>query len=512
MNTKILIIMAFSGASILLGCNSRSEPIETSALIETIQNDRAVIYQKPEISQGLNEKLRIEDALALAIKYNLDTKVSEMDELIAADDVDLQMLSALPTVTTNLQRQGRNNRGGSSSFSLLTNSESLEPSISQEQYRNVVQLTTEWNLLDAGINLWRGKSVSDQLLIAQERRRKIYQSVVQDTYIAYWRAAIAQRFLPEIDQMMSQISEAIEDTDRKVEQGVVAVGDAQAEKAELIEKQMQLSRTQSGLQLADLELKTLIAYPLDANLTLDLEDWDPSSITTLPSVETSIDGLEKIALINRPELREEFLNKRISTRDIKLSIAETIPGLELLFTYNYDSNKFLAFNNWIDGIAGITSSINQIITAPSRYKRAQNADLLSDKRRQALTAAIITQVHISRARYDSLSKEYKKHFEKIAHGENVLKRAVDYNSVGLMSESELALVKIDTNIDKINKAFAYADAQDAYARFINTLGIDFWDQESPDLSIQEYANRIKNNFYNVEAFNVSQAQDNEVLQ
>ena len=77
------------------------------------------------------------------------------------------MLNSLPSVTAKAQRVGRNNDGGSSSFSVLTGQETLEPSISTERYRNTQQLNVEWNLLDAGINLWRAKSTSDRMLIAQ---------------------------------------------------------------------------------------------------------------------------------------------------------------------------------------------------------------------------------------------------------------------------------------------------------------------------------------------------------
>ena len=482
-------ILTLLGLISISGCGAPTEPVGTFALMQTIEEDRAQIYKPASQAQPL----KVEDALARAIKYNLDTKVAELDELIAADDVTLQMLNALPSVTAKIQRHGRNNEGGSSSFSVLTGMQSLQPSISQERFRNVVQLNAEWNLLDAGINLWRGKTANDQVLIAQERRRKVYQSVVQDTYIAYWRAAVAQSALPKIQNLQKDIAAQLENIDQQINLGVIPIGDAHASKAGLLEKKMQLTRMENGLKLADIELKTLTNYPLQEELLLDLEGQDPLKAASLPDIQGNIENFEQTALINRPEIREEILNKRISTRDIKLSLAETIPGLELLLTYNYDSNKYLVYNNWIDGIAGITATINKIITAPTRYKRAQNIDLLADKRRQALVAAVITQVHVARARYDSLAAEYAGHTQTISHAQKALKRAEDYNETGLMSKAELLNTQIDSNIAAINKAFAFTDAQDAYGRFINTLGVDVWDEINPDLSIQDYATHIRKN-------------------
>ncbi len=497
-------LLALLGLISISGCAPTVQPVDNAVLTETINQDRAEFYESAPLEQ---KALKIEDALARSIKHNLDTKVSELNALIAADDVSLQTLRTLPSINAKIQRQGRNNEGGSSSFSVLTGTESLRPSISQEQYRNVVQLSAEWNILDAGINYWRGKTTSDQMLIAQERRRKVYQGVVQDTYIAFWRAAVAQSTLPQISALVSDIDQQLANNEQQAQLGVAPLGEIQTRKSQLLDRKAQLARFKSGLSLAQLELKTLIALPLEYDLQLDLEGLNPLEVNQLPAIQGSVENYEVKALTSRPEVREEILNKRISSRDIKLAVAESIPGAELLLTYNHDSNKFLVFNNWVDGIVGLTSSINQIITAPTRYKKAQNIDLLSDKRRQALVAAIITQVHVSLARYESLSDDYAAQTEMINHSNAILKRAQDYNTAGLMSKSELLNMKVDSSIAAINRAFAYADAQDAYGRFINTLGIDLWDENNPDLSIEDYAKQIRTRLNNSDITTISDTVD-----
>ena len=237
MNNKFINSLALLGLIFTFGCAPTAAPVDNAVLLKTVTEDRTKIY-KP--ANQIQQSIKIEEALARAIKYNLDTKVAELDALIAVDDVTLQMLNALPSINAKAQRQGRSNEGGSSSFSVLTGMESLQPSISQEQYRNVVQLTTEWNLLDTGINLWRSKTTSDQMLIAQERRRKIYQGVVQDTYIAFWRAAVAQNALPQIDVLLTKLQNQLENNNQKIKEGIIPIGDAQARKTQLLEKQMQL--------------------------------------------------------------------------------------------------------------------------------------------------------------------------------------------------------------------------------------------------------------------------------
>ena len=92
-----------------------------------------------------------------------------------------------------------------------------------------------------------------------------------------------------------------------------------------------------------------------------------------------------------------------------------------------------------------------------------------------------------------LGNAYQEQTKSVKHAQKILKRAVDYNDVGLMSKAELLNTEVDYNIANINRAFAFADAQDAYGRLINTLGIDLWDEKNPDFSIENYAAQIRKN-------------------
>lgn len=483
------IAYVVTGLLILSGCAPSGGAVQPEQLRATLTKDMTHVYaNKPQ-----GKALKLEDALAQALKYNLDTKVAEMDELIGADDVTLQQLSALPSVTAKMQRVGRNNSGGSSSFSVLTGTQSLQPSISTDQYRNLATLSVEWDLLDAGMNLARAKSASDKVLIAQERRRKVYQGVLQDTYSAYWRVAVAQSSIPVIDQLMEESQKRLNTLEEEAKAGIKPVGDIQAAKTALRDRRQRLMGMKQALALSETELKTLINYPIDAPIALDLEGQNWLRTGRLPVVTTARDDLMDTALMNRPEIREEMLNKRISARDIKMSVFETFPGAEMLFTHNYDSNSFLVYHNWVDGIIGLTQSINKIFTLPARLNRAKNMDQLADKRRQALVAAVMTQVQVAKTRYDFLSDVYRESAKSSKNSYDTLQRARDYRQSGLSSGAQLLDTQIDSGIAAINRAFAYADAQDAYVRFVNSLGIDLWDANDKGLSVPELARQIKKN-------------------
>ena len=498
-------MMAVSGLCLLASCAPQSKGVDVAAVREVVNEDLNKVYQHGAIEAPL----RIEDVLARALLYNLDTKVAEMDELIAADDVKLEQLNSLPSVTAKVQRVGRSNQRGSSSFSLLTGQQSLQESVSTEQYRNIHQLSVEWDLLDAGINLWRAKSAGDRVQIAQERRRKVYHNVVQDAYSAYWRVAIAQQALPILEGLLDETAVQLERIDQQQEQNLVPLGEAQAARGAIRAKREQLINMKQGLTLAEIELKTLIDYPLDQPIVLDVDGRNLLRGESLPRIKGDISKFEETAFLNRPEIREEILNKRISSRDMKMVIWESLPGIELLFTYNYDSNKYLAYNNWIDGIVGLTQSINKIITAPARYDRAKTVDLLADKRRQALIAAVITQIHVAKARYDALSEIYHENEKSADDAKDVLERAFNYKGVGLMSDAELLNVKVDSTITLINRAFAFSEAQDAYGRFVTTMGVDLWDAGDAGLTVPDYAKQIRKNLDDENLFVMSALQTEE---
>lgn len=501
MNCYRLFTLAVAGICILSGCAPSTRSLEPDAVRASVSEDLKSVYQHADVK----ESLRLEDALARALRYNLDIRVAELDELIAADDVSLETLNALPTVRAKAQRIGRNNPGGSSSFSLLTGTQSLQPSISTDQYRNTAQLDTELNLLDAGIALGRAKSASDKVLIAQERRRKVYHDVVQDAYTAFWRAAAAQSALPIIDDLLAQTKEQISRIDQQIKESIVPLGEARANKSKLIDRRQQLMGMKQGLLLPEIELKTLIDYPLNQPIKLDLGGKDWLATVASPRIKGDISQLEETAFLNRPEVREEILNKRISLRDIRMSIIETFPGVDLILNFNRDSNSFLANKTWVDGIVGLTQSINKIITAPARYDRAKNLDVLADRRRQALIAAVITQVHVAKMRFDFLSEAYDESIDADKNAAEILNRAKNFNATGLMSGADLLNARIDAEVSAINRSLAFAGIQDAYGRFITTMGVDLWDADSAGLSVPDFARQIKTSLSNENIFLVEPA-------
>src|SRR3990167_6606440 len=175
-------------ALVVSGCAVKSEPIERSVSEQRAKSDLQNMYTGQEPLSG---PLTLHQAMARAVKYNLEGRLKIMEEALAKRQLDLASFDMLPRMALDAGYVGRSNVGASSSQSVLTGTQSLEPSTSQNRDLEVADLTMVWNVLDFGVSYVSAKQQADQRLIVQERRRKVINTIVQDVRSAYWRAIAA---------------------------------------------------------------------------------------------------------------------------------------------------------------------------------------------------------------------------------------------------------------------------------------------------------------------------------
>ncbi|MCD8564897.1 MAG: TolC family protein [Burkholderiaceae bacterium] len=87
--------------------------------------------------------------------------------------------------------------------------------------------------------------------------------------------------------------------------------------------------------------------------------------------------------------------------------APNLPGLEGLFRYDYDSNKYLEDDNWATFSVGLTQSLVKLFTLPVRLEQADARQRLVDLRRQATITAVMAQVYIAHHNYKLAQETYE---------------------------------------------------------------------------------------------------------
>ena len=452
------------------GCApSREIRMDSAEHKAQIQSDIAEIQHQSETFDVI--ELSLDDAIEQAVKNNLDARVSSIENLIAQDNISLAEFRMMPNVTASGTYTTRNNDAASSSRSVLTGTQSLEPSTSSDKDRRLADIEAQWNIVDAVIAYLDGKIADDRALVAQERLKKVKQNIEIDTINAYWRAYATQQTQKTYRNIMRDGERLSHNIDTASNERLISSDTYNEQKKVILDQSKSIANLFEDQDLAKVELKSLMAMPIKQDIFLTT---DPKTINNRFNRynEKPVDELVQTALINRPELREIYLDGNISSKNIEKELIRTFPGLNLIYSRNYDSNSFLSDHSWTNFSAALTQSITDFITLPTRYRAAQNQEILVQERRKALTAAIIAQVHIGRIRIDLAKRNYDFARQNEAIAKRQAKTQMHKQSIGSTSKYSEFIARSKTVETTTDKFIAFAELQRAYVDLYRTLGLN----------------------------------------
>lgn len=470
----------------LLLCACSTLPPETYTeqdKTDRIQFDRQMMYGQQE---PVNHPITFYEAAARALKYNLDYRLKLMESALAADLRDLSSHEMLPQLVASAGLAGRSNDSGGTSVGIEDGEVSLRPSTSQERYRDLSGLGLSWSLLDFGVAYYRNQQKADQVLMAEERRRKVAQNVLQDVRSAYWRALGAQRLLPEVNKLMARTQMALDSARQAETQGLMPRQQALAYQRALIDAVSLLNQRRQDLEFARAELAALMSLPSGSKMEL-ADTPEPK----LPILAQTIDNMELMALENRPEIMEEWYRKRANQQDIKIAKAELWPNVSLNWGYNYDSNQYLYNNHWSE--TGLQVSINllKFLRIPAIQNTEVSQKVTDDARRVALSMAVLTQVRVGALRYNLAAQEVAFADESL----RVDKSLLNYAQAARTSDqgSELEVIRSEGRylLSRYQREAAYSQAQAAWGRLYNSIGLDVQPEAIAQHDITTLANAIE---------------------
>jgi outer membrane protein TolC len=411
------------------------------------------------------QPITFHDAVARALTYNLDYRLKLMESALAQGISDSSAFELLPRLTASAGYNARNNDSGGTSVSIITGEETLSPSTSQERRHNLRSAELSWNILDFGLSYYRAKQAGDEYNIAEERRRKVRQNIVQDMRNAYWRALGAQRLLVQVEALTKRIERALEQSRQAEASGVLPPAQALAYQRALLDALTLITLKRQELEFARHELAALMN--IKPGTVFQLADAPEES---LPPVPVRVAELEIQALENRPELREEDYRARIDGFEARRQLIALLPGIEFVAGSLYDSNKYLYNNSWYDGSVRISWNVLKLAAYPT-VKRTQEArEQTAEARRLALSMAVITQVRVALERYKLALLDYRQTDESA----RVDERLAQISQAGVSSrvESELEAVRTESRalVTQFQRYAAYANAQTALGRILNSVG------------------------------------------
>jgi len=461
-------------AAALSACSVTPKPMSASDLDVRAQNNRvaATAHQEP-----LTGPIDLYEAMARALKYNLDYRVEQMQQDLKGRELTLSTFDMLPQVIAGGSYFGRSNQAGASSLSLLTRRQSLEPSTSTDRDVVAGDLTVSWDVLDFGLSYIRANQKADGVLIAGEERRKVSNRVIEDVRTSYYRAVSAQRLLTKLTQLQGMITTTLSNSERLAERRKSAPLIALTYQRELIDIEAQVKSLSRELQIAKAQLAALMNLDPGTEYELVL----PPREAALPNVTLSADDEIMTALRNRPELRQLGYQQRVNKRELDAQILSMFPSLKGFVGINADSNAFLYNSNWAQ--YGAKASFNLLnvfkLGATKKAVRAEG-DVLTAKE-LATAMAVMTQVQVARARYGLYGSELDTARHSHAVQARIMGQIDGGFKAGAISQQTLLREQMNTLVSEVRYDIAYADAQNAYANLYAAMGIDSF---TPDVTSQ----------------------------
>ncbi len=488
---KQTFFKAFSAVAIIFllsACSAQSGTLTLSEQLDVLKEDLHALFHTNEIEKPIT----LYEAMARALKYNMDHRLAAAEEAVTDGNVTLARLSMLPTLEAKGKYVGRNKESASSSRSISTGIQSLEPSTSTERHRKTASLEASWNILDTGLSFVQSRQESDRAKIATERHRKVTHNIIQDVRYAYWRAVGAQEILSSIEELMNKGNQTITTTQKAEKAGVLSPEKSLQTQSRLLGTMDELMTMRSQLSFAHIELSSLMNLSTSSKFKLAENTKEIPFEIAAPDLGVSTQDLETLALLARPEIREEFYQKNIASNDIKLTVLETFPGANILFSQSYDSNTFLENESWADFSLGLTQNIMRLFTLPARLKQSRMKENLTNFKRQALTVAIMAQVHVADSRFN-LSKDRLSLLKRI-HGVNkkMVHIARSQKIAKTLTDADLLEVEMGLLLSRVRTYLAFAEMQNSYGQVINSIGVDVIPEEAMKENIQDLASILEN--------------------
>lgn len=458
------IVAALTCAGLLSACTTAPKPLTVAEQEEGVSAFRDAVAEQEKATRPIT----MYEAMARALRYNFSSRLKEVETELAQNRANASLWTMLPKVEANGYRLSRNNTLGQSSQSVTTGQQSLETSTSQDRAYTTGELKFSWNVLDLGVSYFTARQQANQVMVAQQRHKKVAEQLVNDVRNAYWRAVAAERLLRRLDDALAKVRTAAARADAIQKTGAEQPEQILSYQRDLYGKLLELQGLRRTLVAAKMELARLMNLPPGEPFHVVVPRESPA----LPRVAVSIKGLEEQALLRRPELVEEGFQKRIAADEVHKSIARMFPGIELSASGNYSSNSFLLYSNWGEVGLKVAANLMKLVSGWDDIDQAKLQQGLAMVRRNALGMAVLTQVNVAYLDYRSAQDAYRTavkineinaKIEKVKQNEAQTKR---------LGELDLIQTQLNGLLSQMKQDEQYGLLQDALGRLAMSVGED----------------------------------------
>lgn len=462
---RLLGASALSLLLLLGGCAVAPTPFTPGELSAVNRADREVARAG---MQPITQAITLEEAIARALKYNLDHRTRLLEQAQAAGQLDASRFDMLPRLLANAGYSWRDEENIRRATDSVTGLPSLaNPFISSEKAHATWDIGLTWSLLDFGASYYTSKQNADRLLIAQERRRKAMHTLIQNVRTAYWRALAAEKLGEQVRATIQEAEIALADSRRVSDELVRAPGEALRYQRNLLENLRLLENVDRELASARIELAGLIGAEPGSRV----QPVEPANATPAP-LALGIERMEDIALTHNADLREQFYNARIASAETRKALLKLLPGISFDYGRKHDNDSYLINQQWQEAGLRVGFNLFNLLSGPSQMKAAEMGVKVAESRRMALQMTVLTQVHLSRHQYDDALRQYQR-ADAIWDVDNRLAvLALRQEQTQMTSRLERISANVTSILSSIRRYHAMARVQEAASRVQATLGLE----------------------------------------
>jgi len=485
-STALCLVIGLSAFG-LTACSVTPEPVTLDEQMAQTASDRLKMFADQEPVTG---PISIDEAMARAVKYNLQQRMGLMEKALEDQMLDVRSLDMLPKLAAQAGWKTRSNEAASSSESIESRSQSLEPSTSQDKNGETAGLQLSWNVLDFGVNYFGAKAQANKALAAEERRRRVIADIIQQVRVAYWEAATAERLQPEVRQAMDEANMALDRARQTERERLMTPADSLRYQKSLLEMVRQLEALDGELADAKARLAALMNIPPATDYTL--EPLTESSFAR-PALAYGLDELEATAMVKRPEIREETYQARNAVLETRMALLKLLPGANLFTGVNYDSNSYLVNSSWADAGLQVSWNLFNVLSYSRIEEAGETRERLAELRRQAVRMAVLTQVNLSWQRYHRAERI----FDRSNELEQLQRGLLGHSESAYASNAQSLLERIRTRTETVlatrTRDRSFAEMQGAYGAIYQAAGLDPLPEQVKGYSIADLSGAIAAN-------------------
>lgn len=475
-------------AIVLSSCRMAPEPLSDKEVFDFVEEDARAIR---ESRITVDRPISLYDAMAMALVNNLDYRVQLLEQAVAQRQFDVAKFDMYPKIRTSGGYAHRQEERASSSESVLDRSQSLVASTSEDTDRFYGDLGVSWNIIDFGVSYYTAKQEANKLMISKELRRKALHNLLVRIREAYWKAAASQKLKAKVDNVIAHVNVALKKAEKVQQQQLQPPLETLRFQRSLVEIMRDMKSVRVDLERAEIELYQLLNLPIDKQYELS---YGTLNFNRVPVLNVDTQTLAEMALLQRPELREEIYKYKISYHETKKALLRLLPGIELGSGVNYDSNSFLVDQFWRDASAQITANLMDFIKYKSRKEAAEVQEDLAVQKRMAMQIAILSQVHLALKDYETALDQLDE-AQRVSDIDEKIKKLVEISARNDV-EIELETIKAAASAisTKLQEFQSYADFQNSFGRLLLSIGHDIVDIDGQYNDIRELSDEFEEQF------------------